>query len=65
MVDIYDLETGTWKTSASALPKPKSEMASVPYGDTFIIVGGRDAGLGKSLGDIFVFFTQATRHSTC
>ncbi len=39
-VNIYDLDTGTWKTTDNALPHPLKLMTSVPYQDSFIIVGG-------------------------
>ena len=37
--EIYDVAGNTWR-SGKALPQRRRDMASLPYGDSFLIVGG-------------------------
>lgn len=38
--EIYNFEDGTWRVG-TPLPEANAVMASLPYGDTFIIMGGQ------------------------
>ena len=39
-VQIYDIAAGTWRMSENPLPHPLMFGSTVPFGDTFLIVGG-------------------------
>ena len=39
LTEIYNVEDGTWRVG-TPLPEANAAMASLPYGDTFIIMGG-------------------------
>ena len=39
LTEIYNVEDGTWRVG-TPLPEANAVMASLPYGDTFIIMGG-------------------------
>ena len=41
-VEIFSFETGSWRSAENNLPSSNHDGASVPYGDTFLIVGGYD-----------------------
>ena len=43
LVQIYDLNEGTWNTVDSVLPYPLYFATAVPFGNTFLVVGGENA----------------------
>ncbi len=49
--EIYNTGTGEWR-AGRRLPQPLNSMASVPYGDTFLLVGGYS---GRFLNTIYQY----------
>merc|ERR1719188_2520091 len=40
IVEIYTIRTNTWRTAKHRLPSKNYGLTSVPYGRTFMVVGG-------------------------
>ena len=52
--DILDLSTMTWRAGPD-FPEPRENGASVPFGDSFIVVGGQSGDLLTYYDDILRF----------
>ena len=52
--EFYNLQTGLWTPKAS-LPVDFFYSSSVPYQDSFLIVGGRSYSFGDDLDTIFKY----------
>ena len=52
--DIFSLVDMSWRTGP-VLPSPLRLAASVPYGDTFLVVGGQQGDDGMSVDTIFQY----------
>ena len=42
--DVYDFETGTWRTGLASIPTPRGGFAAVAVGSEILVLGGEDAG---------------------
>ena len=60
-VEAYDFNTNTSKKCRS-LPKAVSKMATVPWKNTIIIIGGKDMD-GHTLSDVIQYDTQTEQSS--
>ena len=52
-VDIYSFSTNSWR-AGPRLPQATSWASSVPYGNSFLMIGGGD-GSGASYNDVFEY----------
>ncbi len=54
-VDVLNLDTLEWKSSENALPTAMNAMASVPFGQTFLLVGGYDRDASRAMSVLHIF----------